>query len=520
MGRMIGIDLGTTNCCVAVLQDGMATVIPTRHGQRTMPSVVAFGDKGEEIVGVTAQRQAVTNPNRTVFGIKRLIGRKFDDKEIQTWKELVPYEICGAQNGDAWIRTRDREYSPQEISAVLLLEIKAAAEAYLGEPVTDAVITVPAYYNDGQRQATKDAGAIAGLRVRHILNEPTAAALGYGIDKNRDQTLAIFDLGGGTFDITIMRATGAVFEVLATHGDTFLGGDDFDRALMNKLLAEFQRETTVDMREDPVALQRLKDACEMAKRELSSTPTTSINLPFICTGPRGPLHLKRDVIERSTLEKLTADLINRLDAPCLRALEDANLEAKQLDQVLLVGGMTRMPAVQRKVEQIFGKITAKDVNPDEIVAVGAAMQCGILTGEIQDVVLLDVTPHSLGVRVKDGRMSTIIAKNTTIPTSEKKLFATTRDNQDFVEIMVFQGEQQLVDHNTFLGRFLLGDLPQKQAGKVNVEVTFLLDADGVLNVSAREVSGGKQASVKIAPSSGLSRNQVEKLSQKRRTRVA
>jgi molecular chaperone DnaK len=520
MGRMIGIDLGTTNCCLAIAQGGNPTIIPTRQGQRTMPSVVAFDDNGAEIVGIAAQRQAVTNPNRTIFGVKRLVGRKLDDREMQAWKELVPYELCAAPNGDAWLRTRDREYSPQEISAVILQEIKVAAEQYLGEPVTDAVITVPAYYNDGQRQATKDAGEIAGLRVRNILNEPTAAALGYGIDKNKDQTLAIFDLGGGTFDITIMRTTAGVFEVLATHGDTFLGGDDFDRALMKQLLLEFKRDNSVDLREDAVALQRLKDASETCKRELSSTPTTGINLPFICTGPRGPLHLKRDVIERSTLERLTADLVQRLEAPCLRALQDAGLTADQLDQVLLVGGMTRMPAVQRKVEAIFGKISAKDVNPDEIVAIGAATQCAILSGEIQDVVLLDVTPHSLGVRVKDGRMSALIGKNTTIPTSEKKLFATTRDNQDFVEITVYQGEQQLVEHNTFLGRVTLGDLPKKAAGKVAVEVTFLLDADGVLSVSARELSSDKQASVKISPSSGLSRGQVDKLSERRREKAA
>jgi molecular chaperone DnaK len=513
---MIGIDLGTTNCCVAVLQEGVPTVIASRSGQRTMPSVVAFVDSGEELVGATAQRQAVTNPHRTVFGVKRLIGRKRQDPMIETWSNLVPYELCAAPNGDAWIRTRDRDYSPQEISAVLLQEIKAAASEYLGEEVTDAVITVPAYFNDGQRQATKDAGAIAGLRVRNILNEPTAAALGYGIDKNKNQTLAIFDLGGGTFDITIMRTKGDVFEVLSTHGDTFLGGDDFDRALMDHFVEIFEKETTVDLRADPVALQRLREACETAKKELSSATTTSINLPFICTGPRGPLHMRHDVIERSLFERLTSDLLDRLQVPCERALADARITASDLDQVLLVGGMTRMPAVQKKVEAIFGKLTAKDVNPDEIVAVGAATQCAIMTGDIQDVVLLDVTPHSLGVRVKDDRMSPIIPKNTTIPTSEKKLFATTRDNQDFVEILVYQGEAAIVDGNTFLGRFVLGDLPQREAATVNVEVTFLLDADGVLSVSAREVTTGKQASVKIAPSGGLSKNQVEKLTQARR----
>ena len=515
MGRMIGIDLGTTNCCAAAIRDGEVVVVPTRQGQRTMPSVVAFGDQGEELVGAVAQRQAITNPHRTIHAVKRLIGRKHSDKAIASWTMDLAYEVVAASNGDAWVRTRDRDYSPSEVSAVLLQEIKHAAEDFLGEEVTDAVVTVPAYFNDGQRQATKDAGAIAGLRVRNILNEPTAAALGYGVDKNKDQTLAIFDLGGGTFDITIMRTADGVFEVLATSGDTFLGGDDFDRALMDHLMRDFEAETGNDLHDDPVALQRLREASEQAKRELSSASTTSINLPFICAGPAGPLHLRHEVIERSLLERLTSGLIERLVPPCQQALKDAGIEASQLDQVLLVGGMTRMPAVQRKVEAIFGKVSAKDVNPDEIVAVGAATQCAILSGDISNVVLLDVTPHSLGVRVRDGRMSVVIAKNTTIPTSEKKLFATTRDDQDFVEIMVFQGEQGLVDHNTFLGRFVLGDLQTKSAGTVNVEVVFLLDADGVLQVSAREVSTGKEASVRISPSGGLSSGQVQKLAAER-----
>ena len=514
MGKTIGVDLGTTNSCVAVIENGSATIIPTRQGQRTLPSVVAFTEDGQEIVGITAMRQAVTNPHRTIQGIKRLIGRKANDAQVEHWRKAVPYEIVAAPNGDAWVGTRDGNHSPQEISAMVLREIKAIAEDYLGEAVTEAVVTVPAYFDDNQRQATKDAGRIAGLNVKHILNEPTAAALGYGVDKNKDHCLAIFDLGGGTFDITIMRSSRGVFEVLATCGDTFLGGNDFDQALMDHLIADFRKDQGIDLSRDPVALQRLKEAAETAKKELSSTTTTSLNLPFICNGPNGPLHVRIDGFERSTLESLTADLVDRLQAPCERALSDAGLGREDLDQVLLVGGMTRMPAVRRKVEEIFGKITAKDVNPDEIVAVGAATQCAIMSGELADVVLLDVTPHSLGVRVKDERMSVVIEKNTTIPTSEKKLFATTRDNQDHVDILVYQGENEFVYSNTSLGQFSLGDLPLRAAGKVNVEVTFLLDADGVLNVTAREITTDKAASVKITPSSGLSKSEVDRLAKR------
>ncbi len=511
MGKMIGIDLGTTNSCVAVLENGVPTVIPTRQGQRTLPSVVAFTDDGNEVVGQTALRQAVTNPHRTIYGIKRLIGRKANDAMLERWRTCVAYDVIAAPNGDAWVSTRDGDYSPPEISAIVLQEIKALAEDYLGEEVTDVVVTVPAYFNDNQRQATKDAASIAGLHVKNILNEPTAAALGYGVDKSRDQTLAIFDLGGGTFDITIMKASQGVFEVLATSGDTFLGGNDFDQALIEHVVAGFKEAHQIDLREDPVALQRLKEACETAKKELSSTTSTSVNLPFITGGPSGPLHVRMDNIDRPLLERLTQGLIDRLEEPCLRALEDAGLSADNLDQVLLVGGMTRMPAVRQKVEKIFGRISAKDVNPDEIVAIGAATQCAIMSGELQDVVLLDVTPHSLGVRVKDERMSTVIEKNTTIPTSEKKLFATTRDNQTYVDIHVFQGDSEHVRHNASLGQFTLGDLPQKAAGKVNVEVSFLLDADGVLSVTAREVTTGKEASVKLTPSGGLSKNDVQRL---------
>lgn len=511
MGKIIGIDLGTTNCCVAVPENGGITVLTSRTGQRTMPSIVAFLDAGEVVVGSAAQRQAVTNPQRTIGGVKRLIGRKLDEPEVQSWKKFMPYELKAASNGDAWISTRDGEYSPQQVSASLLAEMKSIAEAYLGEEVTDAVVTVPAYFNDGQRQATKDAGTIAGLRVRNILNEPTAAALGYGIDKKKDQTLAIFDLGGGTFDITIMRVTGDVFEVLATNGDTSLGGDDFDRALMAHVMLNFARDNGVNLQSDPVALQRVKEACEAAKKELSTVRATSLNLPFIAVGSKGPLHLREDTVDRALLGRLSSGLLARLKAPCERALKDSGVHANQLDQVLLVGGMTRMPAVQETVEQIFGKIAAKNVNVDEIVAVGAATQCAMLSGEIQDVVLLDVTPHSLGVRVKEGRMSIVIPKNTTIPTSEKKHFATTRDDQTFVEILVYQGEEQLVDHNTFLGRVTLEDLPRRTAAAISIEVTFLIDADGVLQVSAKEVSTGKLASVKIAASGGLSKSEVERL---------
>jgi molecular chaperone DnaK len=520
MGRMVGIDLGTTNSCVAILQDGSPRVITTRQGARTLPSVIAFADDGPALVGTTALRQMVTNPHRTIYGVKRLIGRKYDDVQLATWKDLVPYEVVPAPNGDAWIRTRDGDYSPQEISALVLQEIRLIVEDYLGEEVTDAVVTVPAYFNDNQRQATKDAAKIAGLNVKNILNEPTAAALGYGVDKARDQCIAIFDLGGGTFDITIMKTHQGVFEVLSTHGDTFLGGSDFDLALVNHLIDDFEKKNGVDLSEDAVAVQRIKEAAETAKHELSTTTVTSINLPFICTGATGPLNLHVNVLERSLLERLSKALIDRLEAPCMKALGDAGLAAADLDQVLLVGGMTRMPAVQRKVEEIFGKISAKDVNPDEIVAVGAATQCGILTGELEDVVLLDVTPHSLGVRVKDERMSVVISRNTTIPTSATKRFVTTRDNQEHVDIQVYQGEHEQVVRNVHLGQFALGGLPKLGAGKVTVEVTFALDADGMLGVTAKELTTGKEAAVTITPSGGLNQSEVGRLTAQRSPRRA
>ncbi|MDD9942764.1 MAG: molecular chaperone DnaK [Myxococcales bacterium] len=511
MGCMIGIDLGTTNCCMAVLREGVPTVIPGRQGHRTMPSVVAFADEGPEMVGLIAQRQAVTNPHRTIYGVKRLIGRKFDDEALQRFQAMVPYDVVAADNGDAWVQTRDDKYSPQEVSALLLREIKHCAEEFLGEPVTEAIVTVPAYFNDNQRQATKDAGKIAGLDIRHIINEPTAAALGYSTERGTDQCLAVFDLGGGTFDITLLRATDGVFEVLASNGDTFLGGNDFDQCLFEHLAKTFQDEHGHDLRDDPVAVQRLKEAAEAAKQELSTTETTAVNLPFLAAGTSGPLHLKIDALRRETLEELAAPLLSRLEAPCRRALDDAGISVGDLDQVLLVGGMTRMPAVQRKVEELFGEITARDSNPDEIVATGAAYQSGIMSGQLQDVVLLDVTPHSLGVKVKDDRMSVVIERNTTIPTSENKLFATTRPGQDYVDIEVYQGEHADADRNTYLGRFTLEDLPAKAAGKVTVLVTFMLDADGVLHVTAKETETGNNASVRIEPSSGLSQEKVGEL---------
>lgn len=519
MGKIIGIDLGTTNCCAAVLQGGTPQVLPTRQGQRTMPSFVAFTDGTSEVVGATALRQAVTNPHRTISGVKRLIGRKAEDPGVVAWKRLVPYDIVAADNGDARVRTRDREYSPEEVSAALLSEVKRAAEEYLGEPVTEAVVTVPAYFDDGQRQATKNAGTIAGLEVRHILTEPTAAALGYGIERNHERALAVFDLGGGTFDVTIMRIADGVFEVLATHGDTLLGGNDFDQRLIDYLAEAFRDKHGVDLREDAVALQRLQEAAETAKCELSTAPTTNVNLPFIHQGPSGPVHLQHELLPREKLEELTEPLLTRLREPCERAMKDAGLSNGDIDQVLLVGGMTRMPAVRREVKAIFGQVSSHDVNPDEIVAVGAATQSAILTGELDDVALLDVTPHSLGIRIRGDRMSRLVERNTTIPTSARKLFTTTQDGQQYVEILVYQGEADQPDANTFLGRVTLTELPDKPAGKVNVMVDFTLDADGVLEVSAKDVESGKQTSVRLTPAGGLSKGRLEALASERQGTV-
>jgi molecular chaperone DnaK len=511
MGHTIGIDLGTTRSCVAVAEGKDLRVIHNRQGGRTLPSVVAISEEGQILVGAVAARQAVTNPKRTVFGAKRLIGRKLDDPAVAAWQRSIPYELVPAENGDAWVRIGTRSYSPQEISAMILGEIKAIAEENLGGEATAAVITVPAYFNDNQRQATKDAARIAGLEVLKIINEPTAAALGYGLAKKSDRRIAVFDLGGGTFDITILQTIGGVFEVLSSNGDCSLGGNDFDHNLASHLLNEFARAHDHDLRDDPCAMQRIREEVERAKCELSTALTSSINLPYIGESPKGPLHMLVDPLPRSLLERVNRELLQRLEAPCRCAMEDAGLSTEELDEVILVGGMSRMPAVQSKVEEIFGKKPAKSTNPDEIVALGAAAQCGIIGGDIADVVLLDVTAHSLGIKVLDDRMSVVIPRNSTIPTSETKIFGTTEDNQDYVVLEVYQGESGSVRDNTYLGRFSLEDLPCGPRGQTHVEVTFLIDANGLVNVTAREMSTGKETSVTIKPSGGLTAAQRERL---------
>jgi molecular chaperone DnaK len=510
-GKIIGIDLGTTNSCVAVLEGGEPTIIHNHEGGRTTPSMVSWTGDGEVVVGAASKRQMVTNPERTVYGVKRLIGRRMDDPQLQQLARTLPYELVQARNGDAWVEIGGRPVSPQEVSSYILAKMRRIAEDYLGEPVREAIITVPAYFDDVQRQATKDAGAIAGLTVRAILNEPTAAALAYGAHKQRRGRIAVFDLGGGTFDISILAIESGVFEVLATDGDSNLGGDDFDRCLMELLVREFAEEHRIDLRGDTVALQRLKEAAERAKLELSSAMVTDINLPFIAAGPDGPVHLQRE-LSRSEFENLCRPLLDSLDPPCRQALRHARMTAADIDQVLLVGGMSRMPAVQAKVVEIFGKAPSKGVNPDEIVAMGAATHSGIMGGELQEVVLLDVTPHDMGIRTAGDRMSVVIPANTTIPTRERKVFATTEDDQTFVAIQVFQGRSQVASENRFLGRFVLGDLPQRPAGRVRVEVSFTLDADGILHVAASEVSTGKAASVTIEAASGLSPDELVRLS--------
>ncbi len=510
MSKVIGIDLGTTNSCVAIMEGGEPKVLTNSEGGRTTPSVVAFTDKGERLVGLVAKRQAVTNAENTVFAVKRLIGRRYDDPEVQRTKKIVPYKIVEGPNGAAYVEIRGKQYSPAEISAMVLTKMKQTAEEYLGEKVTDAVITVPAYFNDSQRQATKDAGRIAGLNVLRIINEPTAASLAYGLDKKKEEKIAVFDLGGGTFDISILEIGDGVFEVKATNGDTFLGGEDFDLRIVDWLAEEFKKEHGVDLREDRMALQRLKEAAEKAKCELSSTTETEINLPFITADASGPKHLVMK-LTRAKLESLVADLIDRLEPPCRTALKDAGITAADVDEVILVGGMTRMPRVQEKVKEIFGKEPHKGVNPDEVVAIGAAIQGAVLKGEVKDVLLLDVTPLSLGIETLGGVMTKLIEKNTTIPTRKSQIFTTATDNQTAVTIHVLQGEREMAKDNKSIGRFELYGIPPAPRGVPQIEVTFDIDANGILNVSAKDLATGKEQSIRIQASSGLTEEEIQRM---------
>jgi molecular chaperone DnaK len=510
MTRIIGIDLGTTNSCVAVLEGGEPVVIHNQEGGRTTPSMVSWSADGDVVVGAASKRQMVTNASRTVYGVKRLIGRKLTDPHVQAMLPTLPYGVVAARNGDAWVSIDGVPRSPPEVSAHVLAKMKKIAEDYLGEPVTEAVVTVPAYFDDVERKATRDAGTIAGLQVRAILNEPTAAALAYGLQHGETQRVAVFDLGGGTFDISILVIEHGVFEVLATSGDTMLGGDDFDHAVIGMLADAFFAEHGVELRGDAVAMQRLKEAAERAKIELSSSMTTDINLPFLAIGPAGPLHLVRE-LSRGELERVCKPLLDRLDGPCTRAMAQAHVTAADIDQVVLVGGMTRMPAVQERVVQLFGRTPSKGVNPDEIVAMGAAVHSGTMGGELQEVVLLDVTPHALGIRVAGNKVAVVIPANTSIPTRERKVFSTTEDNQAFVAIEVYQGQGGSTGENRQLGRFVLGDLKPAPRGQTRVEVSFTLDSDGMLQVAAAELGTGRAASLTIEAAGGLSPDELRRL---------